>query len=678
MTESTRHTTDPQDVEQTEEAQRHRALERPSRVEAETPDTGPARSLTSDAWRHLRRSPLFWVSATLIVVLVLMAAVPSLFTTVDPNAADLSKARALPSSDAWFGRDFQGHDIFSRTVYGARASILVGVFTSLGTVIVGGVVGVLAAYNGGWLDSVISRIADVFFAIPLLLGAIIFMSAFPNSEDSAYLLVVGKVCIALVILGWPSLARLMRASVLQVLPNDYISAARAMGASPWRIIRSHIIPNSLTAMVVVCDDQPRGVHLGRGDAVLPRHRADAAGDLLGRDDQRRHRRAADHPAHAVLPERVPAASRCWRSSCSATPPATPSTRRRAERERDDMTTTSTAAERGTHYVPQDGVLLEVDDLHVEFHTEEGVARAINGVSFELGEGETLAVLGESGSGKSVTAQAIMGILDIPPARVAGGEIRYCGHDLLTMGEEERRRTRGPEISIIFQDALSSLNPVFPVGWQIAEMFRKHRGMNRSDALEQAVRLMDRVQIPGARQRVKAYPHQFSGGMRQRIMIAMAISLDPAVLIADEPTTALDVTVQAQIMALLQELQEEREMGLILITHDLGVVADVADRIAVMYAGRIVEQAEVREIYARPGHPYTKGLIDSIPRLDQKGQELYAIGGLPPNLTRMPPGCAFHPRCPRARDICVEKRPELIEHAPGRLSACHFAEEVLRG
>ncbi len=343
-----------------------------------------------------------------------------------------------------------------------------------------------------------------------------------------------------------------------------------------------------------------------------------------------------------------------------------------------MTTTSTAAERGTTYVPQDGVLLEVDDLHVEFHTEEGVARAINGVSFELREGETLAVLGESGSGKSVTAQAIMGILDIPPARVAGGEIRYCGHDLLTMGEEERRRTRGPEISIIFQDALSSLNPVFPVGWQIAEMFRKHRGMNRSDALEQAVRLMDRVQIPGARQRVKAYPHQFSGGMRQRIMIAMAISLDPAVLIADEPTTALDVTVQAQIMALLQELQEEREMGLILITHDLGVVADVADRIAVMYAGRIVEQAEVREIYARPGHPYTKGLIDSIPRLDQKGQELYAIGGLPPNLTRMPPGCAFHPRCPRARDICVEKRPELIEHAPGRLSACHFAEEVLRG
>ncbi len=253
MTESTRHTTDPQDVEQTEEAQAHHALERRRRPETEqaTPDTGPARSLTSDAWVHLRRNPMFWISGTLILIFVLMAVWPSLFTNVDPNAADLSKARALPSSDAWFGRDFQGHDIYSRVIYGARASILVGVFTSLGTVLVGGLVGVLAAYNGGWLDSVVSRVADIFFAIPLLLGAIIFMSAFPNSEDSAYLVVVGKVCLALVILGWPSLARLMRASVLQVLPNDYISAARAMGASPWRIIRSHIIPNSLTAIVVV-------------------------------------------------------------------------------------------------------------------------------------------------------------------------------------------------------------------------------------------------------------------------------------------------------------------------------------------------------------------------------------------------------------------------------------------
>lgn len=331
---------------------------------------------------------------------------------------------------------------------------------------------------------------------------------------------------------------------------------------------------------------------------------------------------------------------------------------------------------GTTYTPQDGLLLEVDDLFVEFHTPDGIATAINGVSFELHQGESLAILGESGSGKSVTAQAIMGILDMPPAVIPQGHIRYCGQDLLSMPAEQRRLTRGPEVSMIFQDALSSLNPVFPVGWQIAEMFRVHRGMNKSDALEQAVRLMERVQIPGARDRVRSYPHQFSGGMRQRIMIAMAIALDPAVLIADEPTTALDVTVQAQIMALLEELQEERQMGLILITHDLGVVADVADRIAVMYAGRLVEKADVHDLYRAPAHPYTRGLLESIPRLDQKGQTLAAIGGLPPNLLRIPPGCPFNPRCRMAQDICRTDRPALREVVPGRLSACHFAEEVI--
>jgi oligopeptide transport system ATP-binding protein len=325
----------------------------------------------------------------------------------------------------------------------------------------------------------------------------------------------------------------------------------------------------------------------------------------------------------------------------------------------------------------DGLLLEVDQLQVEFRTRDGVAKAINGVSFDLREGETLAILGESGSGKSVTAQAIMGILDTPPAFITGGEVRYCGQDILQLSDEERRRIRGPEISMVFQDALSALNPVFPVGWQIGEMFRKHRGMNKSDSQAEAVRLMERVQIPGAAQRVKAYPHQFSGGMRQRIMIAMAIALDPAVLIADEPTTALDVTVQAQIMQLLADLQQERKMGLILITHDLGVVADVADRIAVMYAGRIVEQADAFELYAQPAHPYTKGLLDSIPRLDQKGETLSAIGGLPPNLTNIRPGCPFNPRCHYAQDICrVDPPPPLREVARHRLAACHFSELLL--
>ncbi|MFF3691964.1 ABC transporter ATP-binding protein [Streptomyces sp. NPDC002221] len=324
------------------------------------------------------------------------------------------------------------------------------------------------------------------------------------------------------------------------------------------------------------------------------------------------------------------------------------------------------------------MLLEVHDLQVEFKTRDGVAKAVNGVNYSVDAGETLAVLGESGSGKSVTAQAVMGILDMPPGRIAGGEILFQGRDLLKLKEDERRKVRGSEMAMIFQDALSSLNPVLSVGDQLSEMFTVHRGMSRKDGRAKAVELMDRVRIPAAKERVGQYPHQFSGGMRQRIMIAMALALEPSLIIADEPTTALDVTVQAQVMDLLAELQRELNMGLILITHDLGVVADVADKIAVMYAGRIVEQAPVHDIYKAPAHPYTKGLLESIPRLDQKGRELYAIKGLPPNLMHIPPGCAFNPRCPMARDICRSEVPPLFDVAPDRQSACFFWKETLDG
>ncbi|WP_051366203.1 ABC transporter ATP-binding protein [Hamadaea tsunoensis] len=323
-------------------------------------------------------------------------------------------------------------------------------------------------------------------------------------------------------------------------------------------------------------------------------------------------------------------------------------------------------------------LLEVDDLYVEFHTRDGIAKVINGVSYHLDPGETLAVLGESGSGKSVTAQTIMGILDIPPGKVTGGRILYQDRDLLKMSKEERRQIRGQEIAMIFQDALSALNPVFTVGNQISETLRKRKGLSKSDATRRAVELMDLVKIPGARARIKDYPHQFSGGMRQRVMIAMALALDPKVLIADEPTTALDVTVQAQIMDLLADLRRDLNMGMILITHDLGVVADVADRIAVMYAGRIVEHADVHALYKKPAHPYTEGLLDSIPRLDSKGAELATIKGLPPNLMKPPTGCAFNPRCKYAKDICVTDVPPLLQLGDGRTSACHFAKELLDG
>jgi oligopeptide transport system ATP-binding protein len=321
-------------------------------------------------------------------------------------------------------------------------------------------------------------------------------------------------------------------------------------------------------------------------------------------------------------------------------------------------------------------LLEVEDLKVEFHTRYGVAQAVNGVSFVLNEGETLGILGESGCGKSVTAQAIMGILDSPPARIVGGSIKFRGVDLLKMDERTRRHVRQNKIAIIFQDALSSLNPVFTVGWQLGEIYRKHTGATRAQAKAKAVELLERVGIPGAAQRVNSFPHQFSGGQRQRVMIAMALALEPDVIIADEPTTALDVTVQAQVMRLLADLQKSMQMGLILITHDMGVMADVADKICVMYAGDAVEQSDVYQLYERPAHPYSLGLLESIPRIDMKGEELRAIKGLPPALTDLPKGCSFHPRCRFARDRCKHDDPPLYEVPGGRHSACHYWEEVM--
>jgi oligopeptide transport system ATP-binding protein len=331
-------------------------------------------------------------------------------------------------------------------------------------------------------------------------------------------------------------------------------------------------------------------------------------------------------------------------------------------------------------------VLEVDDLHVEFRVRSGVVHAVNGISYRVDQGETLAILGESGSGKSVSAQAIMGILDSPPAVITGGGIHFQGRDILTLSEEEQRQIRGPGIAMIFQDALSALNPVYSVGFQIGEMFRAHRGTSKKEAKQKAVELMDRVRIPAAARRVNDYPHQFSGGMRQRVMIAMALALDPRILIADEPTTALDVTVQAQVMDLLKDLQRDTGMGLILITHDLGVVNEVADRVAVMYAGRIVETGTVDEVFTRPAMPYTVGLMNSIPQVESKGGRLKPIIGQPPNLARIPSGCPFHPRCPRARTgaaaaagrDCVTDLPLLRVVTPGREAACHYSEEVLGG
>jgi len=323
------------------------------------------------------------------------------------------------------------------------------------------------------------------------------------------------------------------------------------------------------------------------------------------------------------------------------------------------------------------VLLSVRDLHAGFDTDDGKVRAVDGVSFDVHRGEVFAIVGESGSGKSVTAMTILGL--IPTVEVEGGEILWRGRDLLTVSEEERRKIRGGEIAMIFQDPLTALNPVHTVGRQIGEMARIHEGLGKKQAMERAIEMLDLVGIPEARKRAKMYPHEYSGGMRQRAMIAMAITCKPDLLIADEPTTALDVTVQAQVLDVLIGIKDEIDSGIILITHDLGVVAGLADQVMVMYAGRSVEMGTTDEIFYESRHPYTLGLLASLPRLDESGEEaLVPITGSPPSLIRRPPGCPFHPRCRFARvpGLCDSEVPELrLVSGDSHRAACHYAETL---
>ena len=321
-------------------------------------------------------------------------------------------------------------------------------------------------------------------------------------------------------------------------------------------------------------------------------------------------------------------------------------------------------------------LLEVKDLTTNFHTEEGVVHAVEGVSYSLDEGETLGVVGESGCGKSVHALSIMRLIPIPPGKIARGQVFFRGQDLLKLSEEEMRFTRGSQIAMIFQDPMTSLNPVLTVGYQITEALKLHLNMNEAEANDRATELLSMVGIPGASKRLDDYPHQFSGGMRQRAMIAMALSCTPSILIADEPTTALDVTIQAQIIDLVKQLQEQLGMAIIWITHDLGVTAGIAQRVNVMYAGKLIETGTVRELYGNPRHPYTVGLLGSLPHPDTpQGIDLYSIKGEPPDLVGKIVGCPFVPRCTYAVERCLHESPLLEPIEPGHMVSCWENEKV---
>ncbi len=319
-------------------------------------------------------------------------------------------------------------------------------------------------------------------------------------------------------------------------------------------------------------------------------------------------------------------------------------------------------------------ILEVDDLSVHFRTPDGIVRAVDGVSFDLKRGETLAVVGESGSGKSILSRSIMRLVPCPPGYYAGGTVRFEDREVLKLSNAEMRGLRGNKMSMIFQEPMTSLNPVLTVGYQITEVLRLHKKLSRKQAHEKAIEALRMVRIADAERRVNEYPHQMSGGMCQRVMIAMALACNPLLLIADEPTTALDVTIQAQILRLMKRIKEEVDTSIMLITHDLGVVAEFADRVLVMYAGRIVESGTVAQLFANPRHPYTKGLLASIPRLEQNRHRLDTIKGSVPNPKQLPRGCRFHPRCPYVMPRCLEQAPPDIPAGEDRIAACWLVEE----
>jgi len=323
-------------------------------------------------------------------------------------------------------------------------------------------------------------------------------------------------------------------------------------------------------------------------------------------------------------------------------------------------------------------LLQIANLKTVFHTEDGVLPAVDDVSFEIFPGETLGLVGESGCGKSVTSLSIMRLISDPPGKIVNGRIIFEGRNLLALSEKQIRQVRGKDIAMIFQEPMTSLNPVFRAGMQIAEAIRFHYGSNKTEAWQKALDLLQSVGITDPERRINEYPHQLSGGMRQRVMIAMGMSCSPKLLIADEPTTALDVTIQAQILELMKKLKKERSMAFLLITHDMGVIADMCDRVVVMYAGKVMETSQVVPLFRNPLHPYTMGLLNSIPRLDKAKKRLYVVPGLVPDLLNMPPGCRFHPRCNVAQKKCLEQEPELQEVISGHLVRCWYPYRESQG
>jgi peptide/nickel transport system permease protein len=613
----------------------------------------------------------------LVAAILLVAIAAPLLAPYDPIPMDVPNRLGAPSWLHLLGQDEYGRDVLSRLIYGARVSLSVALLSAAIAAVVGVVAGLVGGYFGGMSEILTLRVVDIVLCFPPLLLALLIVTVLGPGIETLTLV--------LSVLFIPGFARVTYGEVLSTKNQEYVEATRALGARAPRILFNAILPNiigpilvqfSLTVAAAVILESGLSF-LGLG--VVPP--APSWGLMIrgARGYMEQNPMGLLWPC-AALVFTIWSINALCDSLRDAIDPRTAATSRSFWRRLREAVAPGARVAPAT--MPGDAVL-SVEGLKTSIVTPNAVVRAVDDVSFAVRRGETLAVVGESGSGKSMTGLSMMGLLPKPGGRIIGGAVQLATKggrvvNLATMDEEQLRTIRGEEAAMIFQEPMTSLNPVHRIGTQIVEAIRAHRAVDAASARRTAHKLLERVGIPDPARCLDEYPHQLSGGMRQRAMIALALSCEPVLLIADEPTTALDVTIQAQILDLMRQLQHERpgSMAVIFITHNLGIVAEMADRVIVMYAGQIVEEGPVAAIFVKPHHPYTRGLLDSVPR-PERGEasetparrRLATIPGTVPNLAAPRHGCAFAPRCALAIDLCRKTDPALVEVAPGRRSRC---------
>lgn len=611
----------------------------------------------------IARNRLAAFGGIILLLIILLVLITPWLPLADPNVTDTANRLLPPFSDNHLlGTDALGRDILSRLLWGTQISLAVGLAASLVAALVGSTIGIVAGYFGGRTDNTLMRGIDMLMAFPYILLALAIVAVLgPGLMNALY---------AIAIVNIPFFARNIRGVTVGIAHREFIDAARLSGKGNLRILTSEILPNVLPVIIITLSTtvgwmilETAGLSfLGLG-AQPPQ--ADL-GSMLG--EGRKMMLNAPHVATVpglmifllvmsinLLGDGIRDALDPRLKSGALSRPA-PFTRIR--RRRNSLPD------------PVNGnALLSVERLQTDFEVGHETYRAVNDVSFAIHPNECLGLVGESGSGKSVTALSLLGLVASPPGIITGGRVALEGRDLLDLPPRDIRRIRGKDIAYVFQDPLSTLHPLFRVGDQLVEAIRQHQPMSHAEAHERAVSLLEQVRIPNPERRAEQYPHELSGGMRQRVGIAMALANDPQLIVADEPTTALDVTVQAQILKLIQTLRREKGSAVLFITHDFGVVSQICDRVAVMYAGRIVEIGPTQAILDTPRHPYTRRLIDCVPRLGEPDNEPDAIPGLPPAANHIPEGCAFAERCHLVEDACRQGDIELIATDADRQVRC---------